>query len=296
MFTEDEQKVSTLDRQLCGIISTLQIYDYFIIGSPYPIKIFCDHKPLLYLWARKERLSDRFFRYQVITTQLTILQIIRIPGKNLGLPILLSRNVALKDLDGHQLAHKEIPKDIRFFNQNGHEVQNLIDHNTSADDENDDFYLIFCSHLGETKALHLQDDGTELICTLFESKSPKALVNVFDSFRESKNVNNRRKWQAAPMVVEAEFHEKYYSEIETDSEISDNEASDEDLALNQEIEDSQETYLNSTPSIFLVHEPNKTLKLTTDTFGCDNILVKHENDSVFKTVRSWISKRRPQKT
>ena len=82
---------------------------------------------------------------------------------------------------------------------------------------------------------------------------------------------------------------KYYSEIEPDSEISDNEASDEDLALNQEIEDSQ-TNLNSTQSIFFVHEPNKTLKLTNDTLDCDNILVNQENDSVLKTVRSWISK------
>ena len=53
------------------------------------------------------------------------------------------------------------------------------------------------------------------------------------------------------MVVETEVHENYYSEIESDSEISDDEASDEDFALNQEIEDSQKTNLNSTPSIFL---------------------------------------------
>ena len=66
------------------------------------------------------------------------------------------------------------------------------------------------------------------------------------------------------MVVEAKVHENYYSEHESDSENSDNEASDEDLSLNQEIEGSQKPNLNSTPSIFFVHEPNKTLKLTTD--------------------------------
>ena len=32
-----------------------------------------------------------------------------------------------------------------------------------------------------------------------------------------------------------------------------------------------------------------TLKLTTDTLGCDNILVNQEKDSVLKTVRSQIS-------
>ena len=128
-----------------------------------------------------------------------------------------------------------------------------------------------------------------MICTIFDSKSPKALYNVSDSFREGKNINNRRKWQAPPMVVEAEVHENYYSEIESDSEISDDEASDEDLALNQEIEESRKTNLYSTPSIFFVHESNKTLKLTTHTLDCDNILVNQEKDSVFNTVRVWIS-------
>ena len=92
------------------------------------------------------------------------------------------------------------------------------------------------------------------------------------------------------MVVDAKVHENYYSEIDSDSENSDKEASDEDLALKQEIEDSQKTNLNSTPSIFVVHEMKKTLKLTTDTLNCDNILLNQENDSVLKTVRSWISK------
>ena len=138
---------------------------------------------------------------------------------------MLSRNVTLKDLNGHQLSHKENPKDIRFFNQSGHEVKYLIDHNSSADDGNDDFYPIVCTHLGETKTLHLKNDGTEMICTIFDSKSPKALFNVPDSFREGKNINSRRKWQALPMVVEAEVHENYYSEIESGSESCDNEAS-----------------------------------------------------------------------
>ena len=205
VFTKDEQKMSTLHRKLCGIISALQSYEHFIIGSPHPIKTFCDHKPLLYLWARKRRLSHRFFRYHVIITQFTNLQIIWTPGKNLAFPDLLIGNVSLKDLNGHQLAHKEIPKDIRFFNQSGLEVQYLINHN-SPDDGKDVFYPIVCTHLDETKALHIRNDGTEKICTILDSKSPKALLNVSDSFREGKNINNRRIWQAPPMLVEAEFH------------------------------------------------------------------------------------------
>ena len=102
VFTKDEQKMSTLHRELCGIISAQQTYEHFIICLPQPSKIFCDLKPLLYLWVRKRRLSHRFFRYQVIITQFTSLQIIWTPGKNLAFPDLLSRNGFLKDLNGHQ--------------------------------------------------------------------------------------------------------------------------------------------------------------------------------------------------
>ena len=119
-----------------------------------------------------------------------------------------------------------------------------------------------------------------MICTIFDSKSPKALYNVSDSFREGKNINNRRKWQAAPMVVEPKAYENYYSEMESDSEISDNEASDEDLALNQEIGEFRKTNVYGTPSILFVHESSKTLKLTTDTLDCDNILMNQASDSV----------------
>ena len=193
--------MSTFHRELCEIISALQTYELFIIGSPHPIKVFCDHKPLLYLWARKEQLSHRFFRYQVIITPFTNLQIIWTPGKNLAFPDLLSRNVSLKDINGHQLLHKEIPKDIKFFSQSGHEVQYLIDHNSPAESANDNFYPIICTHSGENKKFYLKNDGTDLICTVYDPNSPNALFDVSDSFREGEDINIRRQWQASPMVV-----------------------------------------------------------------------------------------------
>ena len=200
----------------------------------------------------------------------------------------MSRRVSLKNLNGHQLAHKKFPKDIRFFNQSGHEVHYLIDHISCTDEGNDDFQPFVCTHLGVTKALHHNNDGTEMICINFDSTSPKARFNVSDSFREGKNINNRRKWQAPTTVTEAEVHENDYSEIESYSEISDHEVSDEDLALNQESEDSEKTKLISTPAICFVNEPNETMKLTTDPLDCYNILVSQENDSILNTVRSWI--------
>ena len=104
VLLEDEQKMSTLHPEVCGIISHLQTYEHFIIGSQHPIKVFCNHKPLLHQWARKTRLYHCICRYQVIITQFTNPQIIWIPGKNLTFPDLLSKNVSLKDMYGHQLA------------------------------------------------------------------------------------------------------------------------------------------------------------------------------------------------
>ena len=50
IFAKEEQKMSTLHRELCGIVSALQTYEHFTIGSPFPIYLNCDHKPILFFW------------------------------------------------------------------------------------------------------------------------------------------------------------------------------------------------------------------------------------------------------
>ena len=74
--------MSTLRRELCGIVSVLQTCEHYIIGSPFPIYLYCDHKPILYLWGRKGQLSHRFFRYQVILTKFQNLKLIWTPTSN----------------------------------------------------------------------------------------------------------------------------------------------------------------------------------------------------------------------
>ena len=153
-------------------------------------------------------MSQRFFRYQVVFTLFTNLQTIWTPGKNLTFPDLLSRNVSSKDLNGHQVSHKEIPRLSVSTNQSAHK-KIIISLSTAALllMEITMFIPFFCTHLAETNAFHLKNDGIDIICTVFDSKSPGVIFNVSDSFREGKNIFNRRKWQAPPMVVEAEDHE-----------------------------------------------------------------------------------------
>ena len=115
IYTKEEQKMSTTARELCGVISALQTYEQYLIGSPHPVYVYTDHKPLMYLWGRRGKLSHRFFRYQLVISQFQNLKIIWTEGKNLAFPDILSRNVKLKDLDKYQLKHKKIPKDISFL-------------------------------------------------------------------------------------------------------------------------------------------------------------------------------------
>ena len=131
--------------------SASQNYEHFIIGSPHLTKVFCNQKPLSNLWARKRRLSSRFFRCQMIVAQSFNLQIFWNSGNNWALADLLIRNVSLKELNGHRLAPKEIPKDVRFFNQSRHDVQYLIDHNSLVGIGKGGLYPIVCTHLVEEK-------------------------------------------------------------------------------------------------------------------------------------------------
>ena len=124
------------------------------------------------------------------------------------------------------MAVKEIAKDIRFFNQNALEVESQIDYKGSADDANDSFSPIICTHLGETKTIQLKKDATVMICTIFDCNSSAGLSNVSDSFPECKNVTNKQNRQAPPIAVETEIHENFYSEIDSDNEDSENDVSD----------------------------------------------------------------------
>ena len=86
ILNQQEQKLSTLDRELLGIVHARQIYEFLIIGSPHPIHIFTDHKPLLHCFTKKGNLSPRFYRAHMQLTKLSKLEIILTPGKISLLP------------------------------------------------------------------------------------------------------------------------------------------------------------------------------------------------------------------
>ena len=120
ILNPQEQNLSTLDRELLGIVHALQIYELFIICSPHPIHIFTDHKPLLPCFTKKGNLSPCFYRAQMQLTKFSKLKIIHTPGKNFSAADMLSRSFTKAELQLNQLKHKQLTPQIDFaLLQNG---------------------------------------------------------------------------------------------------------------------------------------------------------------------------------
>ena len=144
--------MSTLHGELCGIVSALQTYEHYIIGSPFPIYLYCDHKPILLLWGRNG-LSHRFFLYQVIITNIQNLKIIWTPGSNLAFPDILSRNVTIVEYQHHELQHKNLPRDIQFFDEHGQQITYKNSHDDISAETCNDFFPIHCQQGKDQKIL-----------------------------------------------------------------------------------------------------------------------------------------------
>ena len=186
--------MSTLHRELCGKVSALQTYEHYIIGSPFSIYLFCDHKPILYLWGRKEQLSNRFFRYQVIITKFQNLKIIWTLGSNLAFPDILSRNVTVEEYRKHQLQHKKIPRDIEFYDEHGSPVTYRIQHDDNPNDKSNDFYPIHCHQGNDSQVLRLHNDGENFTLKSLSNEFPSTTIqSATDCFQLGRTINQFRR-------------------------------------------------------------------------------------------------------
>ena len=108
-----EQKLSTLDRELPGIVHAIQYYEFRVIGSPHLIQSFTYHNPLLLSLTKKGNLSPQFYRAQMQLTKFSKRKIIHTPGNNFLLPLysvdlLQKLNSNLKHLNINIDLHKLI--------------------------------------------------------------------------------------------------------------------------------------------------------------------------------------------
>ena len=222
--------MSTLRRELCGIVSALQTNEHYIIGSPFPIYLYCDHKPILHLWGRKGQLSHRFFRYQVIIRKIQNLKTIWTPGSNLAFADILSQNVTVEEYQKHQLQHKKIPRDIEFYDEHGSPVTYRIQHDDNPNDTCNNFYPIHCQQGNNNKVLRLHFDGESFsLNSLNNEFSTTTIQSATDCFRMGRTINQFRRLclSSTQSLSSVEDSELTYSSISSLNTTEDDDVLDE---------------------------------------------------------------------
>ena len=222
--------MSTFHRELRGIVSALQTYEHYIIGSPFPRYLYCDHKPIHYLWVRKGQLSHGVFRYPVIITKFQNHKIIWTPGSNPAFPDILSRNVTVEEYQKHQLQHKKIPRDIEFFDEHDSPVTYRIQHDDNPSDPCNDFNLIHCQKGNNNKVLRLHNDGEIFTLNSLSSEFPTTtLQSATDCFRLSRTINQFRRFclSSTQSLSSAADSEPTYSSINSLNTTEDDDVLDE---------------------------------------------------------------------
>ena len=193
-FDKAEQKMSTLHRELCGIVSASQTCEHYIIGSPFPIYLNCDHKPICYLCGRKGQLSHRFFRYQVIISNFQNLKIIWTPGSNLAFLDILSRNVTVEEYHKHQLQHQRTPRDIGFYDEQDCPISYRIQHDDNPNDTYTDFCTIHCQQGNDKKVLRFHNDVENFTLNSLSNEFPTTTIqSATNCFRLGKTIHQFRR-------------------------------------------------------------------------------------------------------
>ena len=194
ILNPQEQKLSTLERELLGIVHALQIYEFIIIGSPHPIHVFTDHKPLLHCFTKKGNLSPRFYRAQMQLTKFSKLKIIHTPGKNLSVADLPSRSFTKEELQINQLKHKHLPPQIDFTilqNNKLQPVHYLIKHEEVLPHQKHDSHPILADYGTDQFSLRINDKGNDIIVKPLNSFSFNAITPFQTKFKAPAKKHNK---------------------------------------------------------------------------------------------------------
>ena len=230
IFDKAKEKMSTLPRELCGIVSNLQTHEHYIIGSPFPTYLFCDHKTILYLWGRKGHLSHRFFRYQVIITKFQNLKVIWTPGSNLAFPDISSQNVTVEEYQNYQLQHKKVSRDIEIYDDYGSPITYRSQHDDNPNDTCNNFYPIHCQQGHDNKVLRLHNDGENFrlnsLCFEFPTTTIQTATNCF-GLGEAISQSRRSCLPSTQTLSLVEVSEPTYISINSRNTSEDDDALDE---------------------------------------------------------------------
>ena len=278
------------------------------------------------MWGRKGQFSHRFFLYQVIITKFHNLKVIKIPGSNLAFHDILSRNITLFDITELQLQHKEIPKEISFYDEKVDQMGYTIKNEDSQDISCNDFFPIICQHGNDRQSPHLKNDGDEQYIEDYieDNEVLATMQDMTNCFKLEKTINQYKRLcsDVCAYFTNYPIEEDTYSEIEeqqdngydSDNQIAelnfdqkdseflhDFSLANESIRRNQsqkpiiksKIDSELHPEVNTKELIMKLNDFAKTADLHVTT-----LVEEQLNDPVLQKVRSWIKKsdKQPAKT
>ena len=203
-----KRKETELDRELLGIVHALQIFEFLIIGSPHPIHIFTDHKPLLHCFTKKSNLSPRFYRAQMQLTKFSKLKTIHSPGKNLSVAEMLSRSFTKAELQLNQLKHIQLPPQIDIaLLQNGtlKPVHYLIKHEEIVPHQKYDSHPILADYGTDQFSIRINDKGNDIVVKPLQSVSFKSITPFQTKFKTPIKKNNKTLHQQSLLLDDTDI-------------------------------------------------------------------------------------------
>ena len=211
ILTTQEQKLSTYDRELCAITFALSQYEFIIIGSKFPITVFTDHNPILFLFTRKGNLTPRQYKAQMLLTKFSNLQIIHTAGTNRTVADMLSRDFSTINAKTCQLHHKTLPPHIDFLQlkQNNilKPIHYLVKHEDVLPTQKNDSHLILADYGDDQFTLRIQDKGNVVKYTPLDSFSFQSVSSFLNKYK--KPVKNKVKTllQENPLLNETDLYD-----------------------------------------------------------------------------------------
>ena len=211
ILSTQEQKLSTYDRELCAVLFALKSYEFIIIGSRFPITLFTDHNPILYLFTRKGNLTPRQYKAQILITKFSNLRILHTAGKNLSVADMLSRDFSKLHVENHQLTHKTLPPQIHFAkltpDNSIQPTHYLIKHEEILPTQKNDSHLILADFGSDQFSIRINDAGNNVTYAPLNSFSFSSITPFHNKYRKPLRKHVKTLLQQNPLLNETDLED-----------------------------------------------------------------------------------------
>lgn len=90
-FSDTQRRYSTVEKEALALLLALQHFDVYLSANPFPVKVYTDHNPLVFL-SRMQNLNQRLMRWSLVIQEYN-LEIVHKRGSEMVLSDALSRAV-----------------------------------------------------------------------------------------------------------------------------------------------------------------------------------------------------------